>query len=73
MERYVPHQYPFNGRVLKDDPTNYFKKYENVIFSDKETLKSEPAVNLNESHKLCVNVDYNNVKLNNCYLRFTDY
>jgi len=66
-EKYVPHSYPFNNRVLTNDTTNYFKKYENVIFSDKEYLKSNEKSDFVKLNEYCVTVSVDgNTQSNSC-------
>ena len=38
---YTPHSYPFNQREIRHDPLNHFELQKNILFSDKETLKTD--------------------------------
>jgi hypothetical protein len=51
-----PSIYPFNNRSVKGDPTNYFKKYENILFSDKETLTTPHSPSTVTPHSTCITV-----------------
>lgn len=51
---YQPHPYPFNQRHVTEYKTNLWKKYENILFTDKETLVNEPYPLKHEPTLSCI-------------------
>jgi hypothetical protein len=41
--RYRPADYPFNKRPVGHDPTNYFDLYKDILFSDREYLRTDTS------------------------------
>lgn len=46
MLKIEPHPYPFNDRKVETSTENLFLKYQDIIFSDKETLKTPAATSV---------------------------
>lgn len=67
---YKPSPYPFNKFTVTKFETNFWKKYENVLFTDKETLKNEPMKPEAQKTYTCVFVQNNNGVTKNCIENF---
>jgi hypothetical protein len=62
--------YPFNNFTVTRFETNFWKKYEDVLFSDKETLKTEPAQGPDGKTYTCVFIQSNKGVTKNCIENF---
>lgn len=70
MNSYKPGTYPFNSRSVTRYETNMWKKYENVLFSDKETLTTTNATPKTDKQYVCIAISDNNVITKSCIEKF---